>query len=230
MTTFSFWYLLGRILSWENLTIFCLALHLFAHLSDTSYSIIRDKDKNWALIAHPCCLINFWLIQLTEMSDSNFINFRPGRKYYQPHGRHKCLEVITYSRVFSNFKMSQDRLRKGSPLALQTHPQGFWFPTGVRPRRFPGDSGDPQTTSWETRTLNIYKWTQRMILLTVFSLAVFSVKFLNFLWECPPTGSARGLHFVGSLLNSPKKVSIICDVWVRTLLWCYVTIACVIYN
>ena len=89
-----------------------------------------SEDKIWALLflvsltAHWCCKIKCSL-NGTKLSDSDFIDFKPGRKYL-PGGR------FCY-RGFSAFAMAQDPLRELSPTI--SRPSRFCFPTGVRPEK-----------------------------------------------------------------------------------------------
>ena len=89
-----------------------------------------SEDKSWALLfpvsltAHWCCKIKCSL-NGTKMSDSDFIDFKPGRKY--PPSGGFC------SRGFSAFAMAQDPLRELS--LTVSRPLRFYFPTAVRPEK-----------------------------------------------------------------------------------------------
>ena len=164
-----------------------------------------SEDKTWALLflvsltAHRCCTINVWWMELTKMSDSNFIYVKSGRKWHQPGGRFgetvRWLlppggpQPLRYPRIiWGSYYLPSSRLTSKVLLSnwSETQKNRRWFCC-----RWPTDH------IWGNADFELYicKGIKRMILLNVFSLAVLSAKFLSFLWEHPPTGNGRGYIF-----------------------------------
>ena len=131
--------LLGRAVSLENLTIFCLALYLFV----ICLSLLTPFPVEWGqelgptlpCIPHSTLMLeNKCSLNGTKMSDSDFIDFKPGRKY-QPGGRF-CEAVRWLPALRDSQPLQCPRIpwRNCYP-PFPDLPSRLCFPDGMRPEK-----------------------------------------------------------------------------------------------